>query len=229
MEGEETRELPISIWDTMGWAEDAYSMGELNVLLDGHLGDRFPLQTNGVSWRGLFFPRSSLQRAALPFTFFGLLLFLAVLLRSHSEAHRGDDARLQDEPHTRRCRAPGAGRSACQRCQGGRGVGGGAQVSALHARARWVDCQAEGGRAGAVACPRRARRGNQFTVTGRLRARSPHLCCAEQGGHHRPRLCRGSVKHVQLGQGRDHVRRGQRGLRRARQQRLSHEELQQRV
>jgi hypothetical protein len=41
-------ELPISIWDTMGWAEDAYAMGELNVLLNGSLCDRFPLQSSGV-------------------------------------------------------------------------------------------------------------------------------------------------------------------------------------
>jgi hypothetical protein len=40
--------LPISIWDTMGWAENVYAMGELNVLLDGHLDDRFPLKSTGV-------------------------------------------------------------------------------------------------------------------------------------------------------------------------------------
>ena len=68
IEGEETRELPIALWDTMGWAENAYAMGELNVLLDGHLGDRFPLETSGVSCsQGVLLAASAALYLTFPF------------------------------------------------------------------------------------------------------------------------------------------------------------------
>ena len=98
MEGEETRELPISIWDTMGWAEDAYAMGELNVLLDGHLCDRFPLQTNGVgdiSWRARECWLCAGGQRPYSLFVFGLCNV------PRPEAHRAIDARLQDKAYAR--------------------------------------------------------------------------------------------------------------------------------
>jgi hypothetical protein len=36
-------ELPIVVWDSMGYRDDAYKNGELGFILDGHLPNRFPL------------------------------------------------------------------------------------------------------------------------------------------------------------------------------------------
>lgn len=47
-------ELPMILWDSMGWAEGAYKGGEINFMLDGNLPNRFPLNPEvGFESRGL--------------------------------------------------------------------------------------------------------------------------------------------------------------------------------
>lgn len=42
-------QLPLVIWDLMGYTASSYKTGELNFILDGHLPNRFPLNP-GVSF-----------------------------------------------------------------------------------------------------------------------------------------------------------------------------------
>jgi hypothetical protein len=85
-------QLPISVWDTMGWAENVYAMGGLNLLLDGHLDDRFPLKSTGVRrmwWTEVGWLFSGCRRVLNRADYF--LSLTVTNLRKHTGVHTAPD------------------------------------------------------------------------------------------------------------------------------------------